>query len=247
MYGWKSIFIIGTIMGLIVVYYIKKLVPESIVWQKKVASTSEKKQPLRELFSGSNFKILVQIWTLMLGLWLQIMAVAGTMSIVFIKQLHLTKELATSVTLVAYFFTFFAYIFAGWWSQKIGRRKVFIILGVLLGTLVPASYYMIISKSYNNILSLYILATVVVAVSSMGWGVVPSYINERFKTSIRASAYGVGFTLSILIASFYSFYMLALKALVPYEYTQLVLLVIAGLLVVVGALMGPETKDINME
>jgi hypothetical protein len=81
----------------------------------------------------------------------------------------------------------------------------------------------------------------------MGWGVVPSYINERFKTSIRASAYGVGYTLSILIASFYSFYMLALKALVPYEYTQLVLLVIAGLLVVVGALMGPETKDINME
>ncbi|MGC8622239.1 MAG: MFS transporter [Caldisphaera sp.] len=247
MYGWKSVFIIGVIIGFVLVYYIRKFIPESIIWQKKVASTSEKKQPLKELFKGSNFKILVQIWILMLGLWFQIMAVAGTMNIVFIKHLRLPKELATSITLVAYFFTFFAYVFAGWWSQKIGRRKAFAILGLLIATIVPASYYMIISKSYNSTLNLYILSIVVVAVSSMAWGIVPSYINERFKTSVRASAYGLGFTLSILIASFYSFYMLALKALVPYEYTQLVLLVVAGFLVVLGALMGPETKDVEME
>lgn len=243
-YGWRVIFVVGVILGLSVVYYIHKLVPESKLW---LSSEEKTKSPLKELFSGKNFINLLQVLLLMLGLWFQIMIVAGTMSIVFIKQLHISASLTTEVTLVSYLFLIGGYISAGWISQKIGRRTAFIILGALIGFLTSTLYYLLVIGMYKNTFILFLFSAIIVTVAGMAWGIVPSYINERFKTAVRASAYGIGYTLSILIASFYSFYMLALKALMPYKYTQIVLLVIAGVLVIIGAILGPETRDANLE
>ncbi|HEX13846.1 MAG TPA: MFS transporter [Desulfurella acetivorans] len=243
-YGWRIIFVIGVLLGVFIVYYIHKLVPESTIWLKVQDRT---KSPLKELFSGKNFVSLLQVLLLMLGLWFQIMVVAGTMSIVFIKQLNISPTLTTTVTLVSYLFLIGGYISAGWVSQKIGRKTAFIILGILIGFFTSLLYYLLIAGMYKNMFILFLFSALIVTVSGMAWGIVPSYINERFQTSVRASAYGVGYTLSILIASFYSFYMLALKAIVPYKYTQIVLLVFAGILVIIGAILGPETKEINME
>jgi MFS family permease len=244
LYGWRIIFIVGVILGLSIVYYIHKLVPESKIWLKTAQKT---KAPLKELFSGKNFINLLQVLLLMLGLWFQIMVVAGTMSIVFIKQLHISASLTTTVTLISYLFLIGGYISAGWISQKIGRKTAFIILGLLISFLTSLLYYLLVAGMYQNTFILFLFSIIIVTVAGMAWGIVPSYINERFHTSVRASAYGIGYTLSILIASFYSFYMLALKAIVPYKYTQIVLLVLAGILVVIGAILGPETKEVNME
>lgn len=244
LYGWRIIFVVGVILGLSIVYYIHKLVPESKIWLK---TTQKTKAPLKELFSGKNFINLLQVLLLMLGLWFQIMVVAGTMSIVFIKQLHISASLTTTVTLISYLFLIGGYISAGWISQKIGRRPAFIILGLLIAFLTSLLYYLLVAGMYQNTFILFLFSIIIVTVAGMAWGIVPSYINERFHTSVRASAYGIGYTLSILIASFYSFYMLALKAIVPYKYTQIVLLVLAGILVVIGAILGPETKEVNME
>jgi len=244
LYGWRIIFVVGVILGLSIVYYIHKLVPESKIWLKTAQKT---KAPLKELFSGKNFINLLQVLLLMLGLWFQIMVVAGTMSIVFIKQLHISASLTTTVTLISYLFLIGGYISAGWISQKIGRKTAFIILGLLIGFLTSLLYYLLVAGMYRNTFILFLFSIIIVTVAGMAWGIVPSYINERFHTSVRASAYGIGYTLSILIASFYSFYMLALKAFVPYKYTQIVLLVLAGILVVIGAILGPETKEVNME
>jgi hypothetical protein len=79
------------------------------------------------------------------------------------------------------------------------------------------------------------------------WGIVTSYINERFPTAIRASGYGVGYSLAVIIPSFFSFYLLWLAHLMPYVYTPLVLLVIAGLLTAIGAWIGPETRHVDLE
>jgi MFS family permease len=242
-YGWRLIFVVGVILGILVVYYIHKLVPESKLW---LNSKDKTKSPLKELFSGKIFINLLQVLLLMLGLWLQIMIVAGTMSIVFIKQLHISESLTTEVTLVSYLFLIGGYIFCGWISQKIGRKTAFIILGFLIGFLASLLYYLLVAGMYENKFILFLFSAIIVTLGG-AWGIVPSYINERFHTAVRASAYGIGYTLSILIASFYSFYMLALKAIMPYKYTQIALLVLAGVFIIVGAILGPETRDANLE
>lgn len=50
----------------------------------------------------------------------------------------------------------------------------------------------------------------------------------------------------MLIPSFYASYQTGLAAAVRIQYTPLVLLVIAGVLILVGAALGPETRDVDM-
>nr|WP_295738913.1 hypothetical protein [uncultured Acidocella sp.] len=55
----------------------------------------------------------------------------------------------------------------------------------------------------------------------------------------------MGFSLSVVLPSFYAFYMNWLGALVPVALAPVVLLMIGGAIGTIGALMGPETKDVD--
>jgi uncharacterized membrane protein YkgB len=78
------------------------------------------------------------------------------------------------------------------------------------------------------------------------WGIVTTYICERFPTHIRASGYGIGYSLAVIIPAFSGAYMLVLKAFMPYAYTPMVLIATSGILIIVGALLGPETRDVEL-
>jgi hypothetical protein len=78
------------------------------------------------------------------------------------------------------------------------------------------------------------------------WGIVTTYICKRFPTQMRASGYGIGYSLAVIIPAFSGAYMLALQGIMPYAYTPVVLIGLAGILIVVGALMGPETRDVEL-
>ena len=88
--------------------------------------------------------------------------------------------------------------------------------------------------------------TVALCLAVSPWGIVTTYITERFVTGIRASGYGIGYSLAVIIPSSFSFYLLGLAKLMPYAYTPLVLMVLAGVLQIIGAWIGPETKDVEM-
>jgi hypothetical protein len=91
-----------------------------------------------------------------------------------------------------------------------------------------------------------ILLTTLVAVLIVSpWGLATVYINERFQTSVRASGFGLGYSLAVIIPSFYAFYQSGLQTFVPADYTVLILLVIGALLTIAGAAWGPETKDVD--
>ncbi len=72
-----------------------------------------------------------------------------------------------------------------------------------------------------------------------------SYINERFCTSVRSSGFGLGYSLAIILPLFYAFYQTGFASLMPSEHTILPILSLGGLLTLVGAALGPETKDVD--
>ena len=76
-------------------------------------------------------------------------------------------------------------------------------------------------------------------------GVIVTHINERFVTDVRAAGFGLGFSLSVISPSFYAFYMNWLDAFMLLRMTPVVLLCIGGLIGMIGAWMGPETKDVD--
>ena len=75
------------------------------------------------------------------------------------------------------------------------------------------------------------------------WGVIITYINERFVTDVRATGFGIGFSLSVILPSFYAFYMNWLGAVMPFELTPVFLLGVGAIIGTIGAAVGPETKE----
>jgi hypothetical protein len=51
----------------------------------------------------------------------------------------------------------------------------------------------------------------------------------------------------VILPSFFGFYQEVLSRLMPSQYTVLVLVGVGAALTIVGALLGPETKDVNFE
>jgi len=104
-------------------------------------------------------------------------------------------------------------------------------------------YYLLINTapgSFSTVLWLTTLTTcLVVAPGALS----TVYINERFRTGVRASGFGLGYSLAIILPAFYVFYQSALAAFMPAKYTVLVLVVVGAALIFIGAAWGPETKD----
>jgi hypothetical protein len=51
------------------------------------------------------------------------------------------------------------------------------------------------------------------------WGIVTTYICERFPTQIRASGYGIGYSVEVVIPAFSGCLHATLQAMMPYVYT----------------------------
>jgi hypothetical protein len=78
------------------------------------------------------------------------------------------------------------------------------------------------------------------------WAVHTPYLVESFRTGIRSSGYGISYSLATILPGLYSFYMLGLAKVMPYQFSPIVLLVLGGILLSLGALAGPETKNVDL-
>ena len=50
-----------------------------------------------------------------------------------------------------------------------------------------------------------------------------------------------------MIPAFTGFYLLGLSSVMPYVFVPLMLPITAGFLIITGALIGPETRDVEMQ
>jgi hypothetical protein len=75
---------------------------------------------------------------------------------------------------------------------------------------------------------------------------ITAYINERFHTGVRASGFGLGYSLAVILPAFYAGYQDLLGHVMDSAYTPLPLLFLGGLLITIGAVMGPETRDVDL-
>ncbi|MGH3318806.1 MAG: MFS transporter [Streptosporangiaceae bacterium] len=241
-WGWRIPFIFGALIAFAFVIWYTKFVSESVAWE----NAPKTKSPLLELFRGRNLRNFLQVFMMMTGIWLSLNMVSAVLPGLLAKPVGLGNTQVTVVLIISYAVLAFAYIGAGVLSQRIGRRPFFLLLGAVTGTLAPLVYGIIVGGVVQGLAGVVILTILVNIFVVSVWGVVTTYINERFHVGIRASGYGIGYSLAVIIPAFYAFYQAGLAGLMPIEFTPLVLLVIAGLLIAVGAALGPETREVDM-
>ena len=102
----------------------------------------------------------------------------------------------------------------------------------------------IFNTAGTTALVLLVVALQIVTVS--GYGPVGAYLVERFPTAVRSSGYGVGYSLSIVIPALYPYYLPVLQNVLGDQGAVAALLALGGILVVTGALVGPETARVNL-
>ncbi|MFM0667086.1 MFS transporter [Paraburkholderia sediminicola] len=247
-WGWRIPFVLGAALaGLLTMYYVRK-VSESEIWKSEAAdkATVIEKLPLSDLLRGKSGRNLLQVLVMMTGFWLtQNIITIFLPTGLLVKTLHLSGFQMTATLMLTYFVLFFSYIGSGMIAQRIGRRRFFVIVGPLIATVGAALLYVLANVDGLSLSTIMLLVCVLAVLVTSPWGVIVTYINERFVTDVRATGFGVGFSLSVIIPSFYAFYMNWLGAFMPLRLTSVVLLCVGGLIGMVGALMGPETKDVD--
>jgi MFS family permease len=245
MWGWRIPFLIGAAFaGFLADYYWRK-VSESELWQVKTREGAEK-PPAARLFSGSNARSLIQVLIMMTGFWTTQNIITIYMpSTLLAKTLQLSKFELTTTLIITYCALFFSYIGAGVLSQKIGRRRTFVILGVLIATVGVALLYALANAAGLPLPQIVLLVCLLAILVTAPWGVIITYVNERFATDVRATGFGIGFSLSVVLPSFYAIYVNWLGHLVSPHAAPAALLFIGGVIGTVGAALGPETRDVD--
>ncbi len=244
-WGWRIPFLIGAVLaGVLMLYYIFK-VSESEIWQAETKQGQEK-LPLSDLIHGRSGRILLQVLILMTGFWLtQNLITIFIPTTLLLHILHLSHFELTSTLLISYAVLFFSYIGSGIVGQWIGRRRFFLIAGPLIATVGAAIFYVLANVPGLSLPVIMLLVTLLSVLVTSPWGVIVTYINERFVTDVRATGFGIGFSLSVVIPSFFAFYMTWLGAIVPFNLTPAILLCLGGLIGTLGAAIGPETRDVD--
>jgi MFS family permease len=241
-WGWRATFVFGALMAFaFLIYY--RTVPESPIWQ--AAEKSE--APLKEVFSGEHLRNLGQVCLMMLGFWLAVQP-PTILPGIMIQHLHVSPEVMSTSFLIGSIILLFGNVGAGLLSQIIGRRNAITLFGGMILIAGSLLYFLLVRHvlSGGSLFGTAVITILFDVLVFSPWGVVTTYISERFPTHVRASGYGIGYSAAVVIPGFAGFYLLWLSHLMPYEHTPMVLLIVAGALIMVGGLLGPETRDVEL-
>jgi MFS family permease len=240
-WGWRIPFLIGALLAGALFLYYYLAVPESEVWRSSKKSAA----PLKEIFAGADLRRLGQLTVVMSGAWLTMDATVAALPGVINTVLGVKSPDVNTGILIGAAISVPIFPLIGVLSQKFGRRPTLIVLGLL--NLVPASalYYVLMAGAYHDSGMLVGLIALILVLTIPVWAVITPYLAESFRTEIRSCGYGLSYSLATILPGFYSFYMLGLAKLMPYEFSPVVLLALGGLMLTLGALAGPETKQVD--
>jgi Na+/melibiose symporter-like transporter len=244
-WGWRIPFVIGALMAFALVYYYVTSVAESEIFEAAAESEEDGGSPIMELFRGPNLPNFLQVFVLMSGFWLTLYTAAAMLPGLLTSELGLSATNLTITLVIAYVILAAAYIMVGVTSQRIGRRLFLIAASVIMATVGTFFYYVLVGTAPQNLFTVIVLVTIVTVLVTWVWALATVYITERFHTGVRASGFGVGYSLAVIPPAFYAYYQSGLANFMPFKYTPLPLLVIGALLILIGAVWGPETKDVD--
>lgn len=242
-WGWRIPFLIGAALAFGLAFYYYRYVDESEIFE----SSEDSEDPLRVLFRGHNLRNFIQVFVLMSGFWLSLNMVSAVLPGLLSSEVGLSSTNVTIALVIAWSVLALAFVGAGALGQLIGRRTLLMLLGGLMASVGTFLYFLLLSATPQSFPMVVVLIAAILVATASNWALATSYINERFQTGVRASGFGLGYSLAVIIPSFYPFYQAGLATFMPFAYTALPLLALGGLLILVGAAWGPETKDVDFE
>lgn len=241
-WGWRVPFVIGFFLSLWVFIYYLRSVPESEVWTKIETKGGN---PLRELFSKNHLGSLGICFLVGTGAWLTQNGTLGSFPGHF-NHLGADSTSINITVLTAALLCVFLFPLLGAAAQHFGRGRILTVIGVVNIMITPFLYG--ISIANWNQPALMIATATLAFVSTLSiWAVVTAFIIEMFPSNIRSTGYGVAYSMPSLIPAFYTYYMVGLGKVMPYDYTPLVFIVLGGVCVLIGASLAKDLRHTSLD
>jgi MFS family permease len=241
-WGWRAPFLLGAVLCVVFCLYYARTVVESETWK----STRKTRTPIRDVLIGRSRRQFVQVFVLMSGIWFASNIATGLLPSALQYQAHVSASSVTAALVIVQAIHSVLFPYLGALSERIGRRRFMAWSGIGIGVVCAAAYGTIIQGAWSGFGAVLVLTLVIRLSGGSTFAVTPSYLCERFPASVRGSGFGLGYSMPLILTSFYAYYQGWLGHLMPTGYTGVVLLVLGGALVFVGALLGPETKDVDL-
>jgi len=242
-WGWRIPFFVGGLIALAFVVYFARQVEESEVFE---AEGGGDEAPVKQLLARDTIGHFAQVFVLMTGFWLSLNTVTAILPELLKDTVGLSDTNASLALMIAAIANAGGYLAVGYLAQRFGRRPFLIVWGLSAAVLGTFVYWVLLHFKPTALPAAILLTAATVVLVGPCWAMITAYINERFHTGVRASGFGLGYSLAVVIPSFYAFYQGLLGHVMSSTYTVLPLLVIGGLLITVGGALGPETRDVDM-
>jgi len=188
--GWRGMFIVGVIPALLV-FYIRRTVPESPSWSKQAA-----------VERGSTLAVLKSHWRL--AIYAVVLMTAfnffshGTQDIypTFLQEQHkLTPHVVSIIAVIYNIGAICGGILFGSLSERFGRRRCIIIAALLSLPAIPLWAFA------DSAVVLAIGAFLIQFTVQGAWGIVPVHLNELSPSTARGTFPGFVYQLGNLLAS----------------------------------------------
>lgn len=235
-YGWRLLFLIGMVCSLGMLTYYTLHVSDSPAFHRRSCRAS--RTGLSALLTGRHAPIFWRAFTLMTGLWLMTDVTVLILPARLVTDTGLAQSQSAFVMGVASVAQALFMALAGHLSSLTGRRRLLVGWAVLAAIASPVLWLVLVRPQQVGTAAC--LAAALQVVSVAAYGPIAAYLSELFPTEVRSRGYGAAYSFSLVLPALYPFYLGSLESAVGHQGAPLLLLVLAALLVTVGAGRGPR-------
>jgi MFS transporter, MHS family, proline/betaine transporter len=240
-WGWRFMFFSGLLSSLLGWFIFKNLEESPYFKELKRQQAKVSKAPVKAVFSGEYRGVLLLNLLITFGGGAGYYLTSGYLPS-FLKVINaVPNQIASLILMGASVTAFCSSVLVGALSDRIGRKKTFLLVGVCAAVLLPLCYLNLAATKDVTQITLYAFA--IAFIGNAGYAPVLIFLNERFPTALRASGTGlswnIGFALGGMMPTFVS-----LASGSPAEIPRSLAIFAVGCFIIylVGAIVVPETK-----
>ncbi|PKW14336.1 MFS transporter [Saccharopolyspora spinosa] len=242
-WGWRVLFVVA-LAGSLINYLVLRRVEESPTWLARHvvrASAVSRVRPGRALFSRRWRAVTLASVTIVFTASAPYYLTTGILPTVYKQVLMMSQDSASLFLIVNVVGSAAVAVACGHLSQRVGRRKVFLVSGAASLVLIPAMYFVMSTRPADWLLL--VCGAVMVMVSGAISAPLIIFVNELFPTEIRSTAtafsWNVGYGLSGMLPTVVTAVSVNASAIIP---TLIVISVVLSVIFLALTLRARETR-----
>jgi MFS transporter, MHS family, proline/betaine transporter len=242
-WGWRFMFFSGLITAVLSLF-IYRAVQESPLWAGRARrDTVEEESPLKSVLSGEYRSAFLLSLVLVAGAGAQGYLTAGFLPAYLDLVNGIPRPEVSRIMIVSNLGMIVAAVLFGHLSEIFGRKKTFILLGVVNLLVIPFTYLRLADLGADSTEAIYLSVFVLLFLGNAAAAPLPVFLNERFPTDIRASGTALGWNIGFGIGGIMPTFV-TLASLTTADIPSMVAIFIGGAIVLylIGAVLNPETR-----